>query len=174
MIYSMTYTVSSTISKLKKIIMHQTKIIAMLLWGLVSSILFPVHATVVQPTDWWFWSTAIVVDNQLQISWTNENQNGDLELVVKWAVNRVLGILALIALIIVLIGWFRMLTAAWNEEQYDSWFVYMKNAALWLAIIWLAWFVVSMIFWLLNLATTEALDTRWTTLWYYEYYAKPL
>jgi hypothetical protein len=68
-------------------------------------------------------------------------------------VNRVLGILWLIALIVLLYGWFQMVTAAGNEDKYNSWFTILKQAGIGLAFIGLAWFVVSIIFFLLNLVT---------------------
>lgn len=69
-------------------------------------------------------------------------------------VNRVLGILGLIALIVLLYGWFQMVTAAGDEEKYKTWFTILKQAGIGLAFIGLAWFVVSIIFFLLNLVTT--------------------
>ena len=41
---------------------------------------------------------------------------------VKTFVNRVLGLLALIALIILLRGWFQIVTAAWNAAKFKNWF----------------------------------------------------
>lgn len=69
-------------------------------------------------------------------------------------VNRVLGILGLIALIVLLYGGFQMVTAAGDEEKYATGFKILKQAGIGLAFIGLAWFVVSIIFFLLNLVTT--------------------
>ncbi len=69
-------------------------------------------------------------------------------------VNRVLGILGLIALIVLLYGGFQMVTAAGDEEKYKTWFTILKQSGIGLAFIGLAWFVVSIIFFLLNLVTT--------------------
>ena len=68
-------------------------------------------------------------------------------------INRVLGILWLIALIILMWGGFQMVTAAGNEEKYNTWFTILKQAAIGLAFIGLAWLVVSIIFFLLGLIT---------------------
>jgi len=76
--------------------------------------------------------------------------------VIKGAINWILGILALIALIILLWGGFQMVTAAGNEEQYKKWFTILKQAAIGLILIGIAWFVISIIFWLVNLTTTPA------------------
>jgi len=73
--------------------------------------------------------------------------------VVKGAVNRVLGILALIALIILLYGGFLMVTSAGEEEKYKKGFTILKHAATGLLLIGVAWFVVSIIFWLANQIT---------------------
>lgn len=76
--------------------------------------------------------------------------------VVKWAINWLLGILALIALIVLLYGGFQMVTAAGNEEQYGKWMTILKQAAFGLIMIGIARFIVSIIFWLVSLFTTQA------------------
>ena len=73
--------------------------------------------------------------------------------VVRNAINWLLGILALITLVLLLWGWFQMVTAAWDEKKYDAWFTILKQAAFGLMMIWVAWFVVSMIFFVINLVT---------------------
>ncbi len=73
--------------------------------------------------------------------------------VVRNAINWLLGILALITLILLLWGWFQMVTAAWDEKKYDAWFTILKQAAFGLMMIWVAWFVVSIIFFVINLVT---------------------
>ncbi len=74
--------------------------------------------------------------------------------VIQRAINRLLGILAFIALLILLYAGFLMLTAAGDDEKYNKWFTILKQVALWLAFIGLAWLVVSMIFYLINWVTT--------------------
>ena len=66
--------------------------------------------------------------------------------VVKSLVNRVLGILGLIALIVVLYGGFLMLTARDSEENYSKWRKVIKAGIIWLIIIGIAWFILSLIF----------------------------
>jgi preprotein translocase subunit Sss1 len=46
-----------------------------------------------------------------------------------------------------------MLTAAGDEEKYNKWFTILKQVALWLVMIGLAWFIVSMIFYLIGIIT---------------------
>lgn len=74
--------------------------------------------------------------------------------IVQKGVNRVLGILALIVLILLIWGGFQMITAAGDEEKYGAGFTILKQAAFGLVMIGLAWFVVSMIFFLINVLTT--------------------
>ena len=66
--------------------------------------------------------------------------------VVRWFINWTLGILAFIALIILLYGGFQMVTAAWNEDKYKTWFTILRQAAIGLILIGVAWFVISLIF----------------------------
>ncbi len=87
---------------------------------------------------------------------TQGNQIGTDTLVsqiIQNAINRVLGILALIVLVLLLWGGFQMITAAGDEEKYGAGFTILKQAALGLVFIGLAWFVVSMIFFLIDLIT---------------------
>ncbi|MBP7847800.1 hypothetical protein KA013_01075 [Patescibacteria group bacterium] len=71
-------------------------------------------------------------------------------------VNWVLGILGLIALIVVLYGGFLMVTAGGDSGQYDNGLKFLKGALLGLAVIGVAWFIASIVFWLISLTTTEA------------------
>jgi len=61
-------------------------------------------------------------------------------------INRVLAILAFIALILLLYWGFMMLIAAGDEEKYSKGFTILKQVSLWLVFIGLARIVVSMIF----------------------------
>jgi len=72
---------------------------------------------------------------------------------VKTAINRVLGILSLITLVLLLRWGFQMVTAAWDETKYKVWFKILKQAAIWLIFIWLSWLIVSMIFRIIALIT---------------------
>ncbi len=85
-----------------------------------------------------------------------ENKQDALINVVKGFINWVLGILALIALIVLLRGGFQMVTAAGNEEQYKKGFTILKQAAIGLIIIGIAWFIISIIFRLVNITTSDA------------------
>ena len=99
------------------------------------------------------WDQATIVDGVDLID-TNRNTNNDLIIVIKNWINRILGVLSLIALIILLWGWFQMVTAAWDEKKYEAGFTILKQAAFGLMMIWVAWFVVSIIFYVINFVTS--------------------
>jgi hypothetical protein len=61
--------------------------------------------------------------------------------------------LSLIVLVIVLVGWFQMVTASGNEEKYKKGFTILKHAGIGLVVIWLSWFIVTIIFWILRGST---------------------
>ena len=95
-----------------------------------------------------FWS---VGDSAwIGVAWAWQDKWGDLINIIKSFINRVLGILSLIALIILLRGWFQMVTAAGDETKYKKWFKILQQAAVWLVVIWVSRFVVSIIFFLLR------------------------
>jgi len=75
--------------------------------------------------------------------------------IVKNFINRVLAILWLIALGVLLRGGFQMVTAAGDEEKYKTGFKILKQAAMWLAFIWISFFIVSIIFSVLNTVTSS-------------------
>ena len=112
-------------------------------------------ATVVQPIGDGFGSVKPVVDAGIAIAGTDGNPERSIEDVIKWFVNRTLGILWLVALLMLLYGWFKMVTAMW-WEWFSEWFSILKNAALGLVVIGVAWFVVSLVFFVLNLVTENA------------------
>ena len=78
-------------------------------------------------------------------------QGGKLIEVIKSFINWMLGILALIALVILLWGGFQMVTAAGDDAKYKKGFKILQQAAIGLVFIGVSWLVVSAIFWLLNL-----------------------
>lgn len=102
-------------------------------------------------TVWLNWSTS--QNPGVATIWTDKDQGWNLIQVIKNAINWVLWILALIVLVIVLMWGFQMVTASGNEEKYKKWFTILKHAGIWLVIIWLSRFIVTIVFWLL----------RWTT-----------
>lgn len=87
---------------------------------------------------------------------TSTSEGDSIIQVIKNFINWMLGILALIALVILLWGGFKMVTAAGDEGKYKEGFKILKQAGIWLAVIWLSWFVVSIIFWLIGTVSSWA------------------
>lgn len=73
--------------------------------------------------------------------------------VIQTAVNWVLSMLWFIALLVLLYWWFLMVTAAGNEDRYNTWFTILKQVAIWIVLIWVAWLIVSMIFRIIDFIT---------------------
>jgi hypothetical protein len=90
---------------------------------------------------------------ELAVVGSGTGQQDSFVNVVKGFINWVLGILALIALLILLYGGFQMVTSAGDEEKYKAGFTILKHAAMGLLLIGVAWFIVSIIFWLVNILT---------------------
>ena len=78
---------------------------------------------------------------------TERHPDATLLDVIRNAINRCLGILATVVLCFCIYWWFQMLTSWADSKWYDNWRKVLKNALLWLAIILLAWMIVSVIFW---------------------------
>lgn len=72
---------------------------------------------------------------------------------VKNFINWMLGILALIALIMLIFWGFQMVTAAGDDGKYKKWFKILQQAGIGLAFIWLSWLVISLIFRLIGIIT---------------------
>ncbi len=83
------------------------------------------------------------------ISGAGTDQWGKLIDVIKSFINWMLGILALIALVMLLFGGFGMVTAAGDDAKYKKGFKILQQAAIGLVFIWVSWLLVSVIFWLL-------------------------
>lgn len=94
-----------------------------------------------------FWSNTQYWINV--IWWTEWNVDDSLMRQLQSVLNYILVLLSFIALVILLYWWFQMVTAAWDEGKYWNWFKILKQAAIWLAIIWFSWLIVAMIFMIL-------------------------
>ena len=82
---------------------------------------------------------------------------------IKNAINWILGLLASIALVFCLYGWFLMVTSAWDEKKYSSWLNVLKYAAIGIAIIWLSWMIISVIFWFVGTLSGWNQSWVWST-----------
>jgi len=86
-------------------------------------------------------------------AWTSSLEDDSLIMTIRNFINRVLWLLSLIALAICLWWGFQMLTASGDETKYKKWFTILKQAWFGLAVIALAWLIVSVIFRVINLST---------------------
>ena len=77
----------------------------------------------------------------------DEKVNSRLLDTIKNAINWILWILATVALCICMYWGFKMLTSGADGKWYKDGRSILKNAAIWLAIILLAWMIVSVVFW---------------------------
>lgn len=93
-------------------------------------------------------------------------------LAVKRAVNLVLALLSTIAVIICLYAGFLMVTSAGDDKKYQKGMTVLKYAAIGLAIIALAWIIVSLVFWFVNTAAnndaTWNITTAGTEVWWWQ------
>ena len=132
----------------------KTKLLAiMMMWlatiGSISGI------TLADDNDWaanvWFWKAQGV--SGIGVSWTDgtdgDASSSNLLDTITNAVNWILGMLALIALIICLWGGFQMVTAAGDDGKYKKGMGILKQAAIGLVIIGVSWLFVSLIFWMI-------------------------
>lgn len=78
--------------------------------------------------------------------------NGDSKLLdtAKNAINWLLGMLATVALVLVLYAGFMMVTAAGDDTKYKKGMTILKQAGIGLVIVGLSWSIVSLIFWLIG------------------------
>ena len=86
----------------------------------------------------------------LATQWQLGGGQGNLITVIKTFINWILGLLSLVALVMLLFGGFKMVTAAGNETKYKEGFKVLKQAAIGLAVIGLSWLIVSFIFLLIG------------------------
>jgi hypothetical protein len=84
--------------------------------------------------------------------------DNDLLLNAIQLVNRVMSMLSVVALVVLLIGWYKMITANGDETKYKKWLTVLKQAAIWLVIIWLSWAIIRIIFRFIKKS-----DTTWWT-----------
>lgn len=78
---------------------------------------------------------------------------------VETAVNWILWLLALITIIILIWGWFQMITAAWDDGKYKKWFTIVKQAVIWLILIWASALIVNLVFSFMSSNTTAMIET---------------
>lgn len=134
--------------------MRITKKIILRVWivTIISWLTQQVYADNTSPDISWFWDNDMV--RWYEVPWAGQgtfsDNNDDLLTIIKKVINWILGILSLIALILCLWWWFQMLTAAGDDNKVKTWTKILKQAAIWLVVIWLSWLLVSFIFRIIN------------------------
>lgn len=104
--------------------------------------------TLAQSTPTWFGDATSA--GGIWVSGTEQLQGGKLIDIIKNFINWLLGMLALIALVILLRGGFQMVTAAGDDTKYKKGFKILQQAAIGLVFIGVSRLLVSLIFWLLG------------------------
>ncbi len=121
------------------------KILSVFVFGILSvGSLF----TLAQSTPTWFGDATSA--GGIWVSGTEQLQGGKLIDIIKNFINWLLGMLALIALVILLRGGFQMVTAAGDDAKYKKGFKILQQAAIGLVFIGVSRLLVSVIFWLLG------------------------
>jgi len=72
---------------------------------------------------------------------------------VKIAVNRILWMLAFVALIYMLYCWYLILSSWSDEKSAEKWKKWIKTAAIAIAWIGLAWLIISAMIWFIKVLT---------------------
>jgi hypothetical protein len=107
-----------------------------------------------------FWGTCGIED--IKTLHTDKWPSSQLLDTVKNAINWILWILATVALCICMFGGFKMLTSGADGKWYKDGWTILKNAAIWLAIILLAWMIVSVVFWFVGTLSSWN-QTKWAS-----------
>lgn len=117
--------------KMKKFLGKSLMMVTIISFGLFFGATFAQFGATPIDGIWWLWTEAAAPS----LLW-----------IVKSFINRILGLLSLIALGMALFGGFKMVTAAGDDGKYKEGFKVLKQAAIWLVVVGLSWIVVSAIF----------------------------
>jgi hypothetical protein len=114
--------------------------------------------------EWWFrWQETTfnpdVPDAEKFDENVSDGTTNTLVDTVKSAINWILGLLAFIALVFLLYGGFKVLTAGTDEGALEDAWKIVKNAALGILLIAISWIVVTFIFYIAGILTEDT-DTK--------------
>ena len=87
----------------------------------------------------------------IQVGGAGGDQGDTIIDIIKRFINYALGLLALIALVMLLWGGYKMVASGGKEDAYKDWLKILKNAAIGLAFIAVSWFLVTFIFYVIGL-----------------------
>ncbi len=105
-------------------------------------------------SDDWNYIIEWIVDSDTEItahSTALDRTLGIIKRIINWA----LWLLSLVALVYLIVHWFMIITAAWDDTKYKKWMKWIKNAAIAIWGIWLSWFIISFIFRIINNITAQ-------------------
>jgi len=119
-----------------------------IIWA--SSITAPMLATAQGGFGQQRWTSIWVAGNDM---WGGSGSEWFLDF-IQTALNRILGLLGLITIILLIWGGFQMVTAAGDDGKYKKWFTIVKQAAIGLILIGVSALIVSLIFNFVNTNTT--------------------
>ena len=149
----------------------KTKLLAVMMMGLAAfGSISGIALAGTQTSNWWqtagfgntngvSWVSGVSgTKNAWQNAWTS-----NLLTTITKAINWLLGMLALIALVVCLWGGFQMVTAAGDDGKYKKGMGILKQAAIGLVIIGVSWMFVSLIFWLIGTlsSTSDQAVVNW-------------
>ncbi len=92
---------------------------------------------------WWTWNTWFITFVQTAVNW-------------------ILWFLGLISIIILIWGGFQMITAAGDDGKYKKWFTIVKQAVIWLILIWASAMIINLVFSFMSSNTSTAWSA-WNT-----------
>ena len=95
------------------------------------------------------------------VNWSQELTWSKLLDTIKNVINWILWILATVALVVCLYGWLTMVLSGGDEKKYGDGLKILKYAAIGLAVIWLSWMIVSVVFWFIANLWEQ---TKWGTV----------
>jgi len=96
------------------------------------------------------WFGTQQMDYNPNTPWSDSFKEDSLIHTIRTAINWVLWILSLIALVLCLYAGFLMMTSGWDSKKYEKGVWIMKWAWIGLAVIALSWLIVSLIFYLIG------------------------
>ena len=118
--------------------------------------------------QWWFWWQTTIFNPDVpdaenfeenvaaETWWANSLLN-----TLKIAINRVLGLLAFIALLFLLYGGFKILIAGTDDAAVGEAQTIVKNAAYGILFIALSWLIVTFIFYIAGILTEDSEEVPW-------------
>jgi len=130
---------------MKKVILYSIALI----WSIIG--VFTLNLNTVNAAD--FFDQQGAGETWLSGAETWENNQDFITSLKRW-VGWLMTILAVITMFILVYGGIIMITAAWDEDKYKKWFTILKQAAVGLIFLGLAWMFIMLVFFVINKMVT--------------------